>query len=288
MNYKTLQELVSLAQSEEKEFWEIVVKEEAISQNIESELVFEQMRKMYQAMKRSVDQYDPNLKSPSGMSGGDGERMRRYRMNNEPIAGNFLSKIMETAIMVAESNACMKKIVAAPTAGSCGVLPAVLLVFEAEKGFHEDRIIEALFVAAGIGQIIALNASISGAVGGCQAEIGSASAMSAGSVAYLEGGDMEDILHAATLALKNMLGLACDPVAGLVEVPCIKRNVSGAINAVVSAQMALAGIRSVIPPDEVIGAMATIGREMPVCLKETGTGGLAATKTAKIIAGSLA
>ena len=109
MNYKTLQELVSLAQSEEKEFWEIVVKEEAISQNTQSELVFEQMRKMYQAMKRSVDQYDPNLKSPSGMSGGDGERMRRYRMNNEPIAGDFLSKIMETAIMVAESNACMKK-----------------------------------------------------------------------------------------------------------------------------------------------------------------------------------
>ncbi len=287
MNYKSLQEIVNLAQSESLEFWEVIAREEAISQNVNQSQIFEQMRKMYHAMKQSITQYDSRQKSPSGMSGGDGEKMRQYRRTHQTIAGDLLSKIMETAMMVAESNACMKKIVAAPTAGSCGVLPAVLQVFEVEKGYHEDKIVEALFVAAGIGEILALNASISGAVGGCQAEIGSASAMAAGSVTYLEGGTMEDILHAATLALKNMLGLTCDPVAGLVEVPCIKRNVAGAMNAVVSAQMALAGIRSVIPPDEVIGAMASIGREMPVCLKETGTGGLAVTRTAKIIAESL-
>lgn len=287
MNYKSLQEIVTLAQNESLAFWEIIAKEEAISQNTDQKQIFEQMRKMYHAMKASIIQYDSKQKSPSGMSGGDGEKMRQYRKKHQTITGDFLSKIMETALMVAESNACMKKIVAAPTAGSCGVLPAVLHVFEEEKCYQEDKIIESLFVAAGIGEILALNASISGAVGGCQAEIGSASAMAAGSVAYLEGGSMEDILHAATLALKNMLGLTCDPVAGLVEVPCIKRNVSGAMNAVVSAQMALAGIRSVIPPDEVIGAMASIGRDMPVCLKETGTGGLAVTQTAKIIAGTL-
>ena len=287
MNYKTLQELRELAEFEEKEIWQIVMEKEAVSQGVEPSAVFEQMRKMYHAMYESMEQYDPKLKSPSKMSGGDGNKMMNYRNQGNTIVGEFLSEIMEKAIMIAESNACMKKIVAAPTAGSCGVIPAVLLTYQKQKAIPEDKLVKALFIAAGIGEVLAMNASISGAVGGCQAEIGSASAMAAGSVAFLEGGDAQCILHAATLSLKNMLGLACDPVAGLVEVPCIKRNVAGAVNAVTSAQMALAGIRSVIPADEVIGAMAAIGRDMPTCLKETGTGGLAVTKTAKIIADSL-
>ncbi len=178
-----------------------------------------------------------------------------------------------------ESNACMRRIVAAPTAGSCGVVPAVLLSLEQEKGYAREEMIKSLYVCAGIGGVIAQRASISGAAGGCQAEIGAASAMAAGGVAFLCGGSGEAICHAAALAMKNLLGLACDPVGGLVEVPCIKRNVCGAVNALTSADLAIAGIRSRIPPDEVFDAMRSIGRLLPEELRETGRGGLAATPT---------
>lgn len=186
---------------------------------------------------------------------------------------------MEKAVKMGESNACMRRIVAAPTAGSCGVLPAVLLSLETERNYPVTEMVKALYTAAGIGGIIAQRASVSGAAGGCQAEIGAASAMAAGGVAYLLGGDSEVIAHAAALAMKNLLGLACDPVAGLVEVPCVKRNVIGAVNALTSADLAVSGIRSRIPPDEVFDAMRSIGRIMPEELKETGRGGLAATPT---------
>lgn len=180
-----------------------------------------------------------------------------------------------------QANACMKRIVAAPTAGSCGVIPAVLLAYEELFKEKEKRMVEALFLSAGIGEVIAENASIAGAAGGCQAEIGSASAMAAAALVYLQGGSNEAMTHAVALALKNMLGLACDPVCGLVEVPCIKRNAAGAVNAVTAAQMALAGIQSAIPADEVVDTMRRIGNEMPVNLKETGEGGLAVTETGK-------
>ena len=174
-----------------------------------------------------------------------------------------------------ESNACMKRIVAAPTAGSCGVLPAVLLTYEEECRPGENAILKAMYVAAGIGGVIAVRSSISGAKGGCQAEIGASSAMAAGALTYLGGGDTEAILHSAAMALKNLMGLVCDPVAGLVEIPCVKRNVIGAVNALSASDMALAGIRSVIPPDEVIDAMRNVGDVMSVDLRETGRGGLA-------------
>jgi L-serine dehydratase len=174
----------------------------------------------------------------------------------------------------------MKRIVAAPTAGSCGVIPAVFLSYEEYFHIFEDRMIETMYVTAGIGAVIAENASIAGAAGGCQAEIGSAAAMAAAGLAYLQGGDNEDIVNAMAFALKNMLGLTCDPVCGLVEVPCIKRNSAGAVNAVTSAQMALAGVRSAICPDEVIDSMRRIGNALPSCLKETSEGGLAVSHTA--------
>ncbi len=189
---------------------------------------------------------------------------------------------MEKALKMGESNACMKRIVAAPTAGSCGVIPAVLLSYEKCFGVTEDECVKALLIAAGIGAVIAENASIAGAAGGCQAEIGSASAMAAAGLAYMQGADSEGCANALALALKSMLGLTCDPVCGLVEVPCIKRNVSGAVNAITAAQMTMAGIKSVIPADEVIDSMRRIGNDMPVCLKETGEGGLAITPTAKV------
>ena len=178
-----------------------------------------------------------------------------------------------------ESNACMKRIVAAPTAGSCGVIPAVFITVQEQEGYTDEQMTEAMFVAAGIGGVIAHRAFLAGAAGGCQAEIGSASSMAAGAIAYLKGADATGIAHAAAIAMKNLLGLACDPVAGLVEVPCVKRNVVGAVNALTSCDMVLAGMISKIPPDEVFDAMRAVGRAMPENVRETGTGGLAATPT---------
>ena len=179
----------------------------------------------------------------------------------------------------------MHRIVAAPTAGSCGVIPAVFLVAEKRLQLSEDTMIQAMFITAGVGAVIAENASVAGASGGCQAEIGSASAMAAAGLAYLQGGNARQIADAAAFALKNMLGLACDPVGGLVEVPCIKRNVAGAVNALTSAQLAMAGIQSVIPADEVIDAMRRIGNDMPSSIKETSLGGLAVSPTALVLTG---
>lgn len=194
-----------------------------------------------------------------------------------------MAKVIAQALQMGESNACMKRIVAAPTAGACGVLPAVLLPLYQEGKVTDQQVIEALYVSAGIGQVIASRAFIAGAAGGCQAEIGSASSMAAGALVHLRGGDSQQICQAAAMALKNLLGLVCDPVAGLVEVPCVKRNVIGAVNALSCADMALAGITSRIPPDQVIDAMKEIGESMHVSLRETGEGGVANTPAAKAI-----
>ena len=287
MGFQYLQQIVDLAKEQQKEFWEIILEEDCKERNVSKEESMKTMHSMYLAMKKADASYDPELHSASGMVGGDGAKLEAYRLEGKSLFGEFLSEIMEKAVKMGESNACMKRIVAAPTAGSCGVLPAVLLTYEAQKHVSEETVIKALYVAAGIGEVIAESASIAGAEGGCQAEIGSASSMSAGAVAFLEGGDAQTIIHASALALKNMLGLTCDPVAGLVEVPCVKRNVSGAVNAIVSAQMALAGIRSVIPPDEVIDSMRRIGKLLPACLRETGGEGLATTPTAQKITKAL-
>lgn len=284
MSFEKLHEIADCALERHIPFWKVILEDDCTERNVSAEESFETMRRMYRAMKEADEAYDAELRSASGMAGGDGAKLEQFRMQGSHLVGDYLSEVMEKAVKMAESNACMRRIVAAPTAGSCGVIPAVLLTYEKQKGTEEDRMVEALFVAAGIGEAIAASASIAGAEGGCQAEIGSASAMAAGSVTYLENGGEEDIVHAAALALKNMLGLTCDPVAGLVEVPCIKRNVSGAVNAVTSAQMALAGIRSVIPPDEVIDSMRRIGKLLPACLRETSQEGLATTPTGQQVA----
>lgn len=278
-------------------FYEAILHEEARDSLTDEQSIFDKMTSMYRVMKAADSDYDEKLKSHSGLSGGNGAKMQKYaddfsaERNKEALCGEFGSHVMATAIKMAESNACMKRIVASPTAGSCGVVPAVLINYEnfyeksddfiSDNGGKrtEKRMTEALLVAAGIGNVIAQRASISGAAGGCQAEIGTSSAMAAGALAYLRGGD-EYISDAAALALKNMLGLACDPVAGLVEVPCVKRNASGAMNALCAADMALAGIKSFISADEVFDAMREIGELMSRELKETGKGGLAVTPTA--------
>ena len=184
---------------------------------------------------------------------------------------------------MAESNACMRRIVAAPTAGACGVLPAVLLPLQKDKDLTQRQILEAFYVASGVGIVIAHNACISGASGGCQAEIGTASAMAAAALVSLKGGSSEMIAQAVAIALSNLMGLVCDPVAGLVEVPCVKRNVIGAMNAISAADMALAGIECIVPVDEVIEAMGDVGRQMPLQFRETALGGLADTPTGRAV-----
>lgn len=280
--YHTLQELQDLAVQQKKEIWQIVQQEDMDASERTQEQSYEKMHQMYEAMKYADTSYNGNLRSASGRAGGDGEKLHEYNASGKNICGAFIGLVMEKAIKMGESNACMRRIVAAPTAGSCGVLPAVLLSYEEQFATTEEQMVQALYVAAGIGKVIAENAFIAGAAGGCQAEIGSAAAMSAGALAYLQGADPQTVMHAAALSLKNMLGLACDPVGGLVEVPCIKRNSYGAVNAVTSAQLALAGIRSAITPDDVIDSMRRIGNQMPTCLKETSEGGLATSASAEV------
>lgn len=277
--YQSFQEIITIEKNTGKSFWEIVRDDDCKEMEITPDEAFRRMRDMYEAMRDADASYDPSLSSPSGLVGKDGAKLAAARQAGDMLCGPFLGLVMEKAVKMGESNACMKRIVAAPTAGSCGVLPAVFLSLEQEKGFSAEQMAKALYVSAGIGGIIAQRASVSGAAGGCQAEIGAASAMAAGGVAFLLGGDGETISHAAALAMKNLLGLACDPVAGLVEVPCVKRNVIGAVNALTSADLAHAGIRSRIPPDEVFDAMRSIGRLLPDDLRETGKGGLAVTPT---------
>ena len=281
--YKSLEEIVKIERESGKPFWKIVQEDDCRERGVEAGQAFEEMRGMYLAMQEADRSYDGTLKSASGLVGTDGEKMRLAREKEMLLCGSFIGKVMEKALKMGESNACMKRIVAAPTAGSCGVVPAVFLTLQEERGFSENQMVEALYVAAGIGGVIASRAFLAGAAGGCQAEIGSASAMAAGGAAYLMGAGAEQIAHAAALALKNLLGLACDPVAGLVEVPCVKRNVMGAVNALTSADMVAAGITSRIPPDEVIDAMRSIGRSMNEDIRETGKGGLAGTPTGAAI-----
>lgn len=283
IEYHSIQNILDLCKEQDKKIWEVVLQADMDESGASGEQVFEKMRFMYRAMQEADQSYEANLKSQSGMVGGDGEKMRQYNATGKNLCSEYSSLAMEKALKMGESNACMKRIVAAPTAGSRGVIPAVLLSYEENKNAEEDELVKALFVASGIGKVVAENASIAGAFGGCQAEIGTASSMAAGALAYLQGADNEQIMQAATFALKNMLGLACDPVGGLVEVPCVKRNVAGVVNAISSAQLALAGITSVIAPDDTIDSMRRIGNDLPSCLKETSKGGLAVTESAKRI-----
>ena len=288
MSFARLKEITDISNEEKIPFWEVVLRDDMKERNVSREVSFQTMDGMLTAMEEADRSYSPELKSASGLAGGDGAKLEAAHHENSELVGDFIAEVMERAVKMGESNACMKRIVAMPTAGSCGVIPAVIITYMKQKNVDRHRIVEALYVAGGIGEVIAASASIAGAEGGCQAEIGSASAMAAGAIAYLEGGDNEEIVNASALALKNMLGLTCDPVAGLVEVPCIKRNVSGAVNAVVSSRMAMSGIRSAIEPDEVIDSMRRIGKLMPACLRETGEDGLASTKSGIAIANKIA
>ena len=283
MSFRSLEEILERNKESGKEFWEIIIEDDMEERMVTRQESWSRMGQLYLAMKNADSAYDKSLTSASGLVGGDGDKMDQAMVAGKVLGGPFLGEVIAKALKMGESNACMKKIVAAPTAGSCGVIPAVLLTYEEKYHADSDQMLKAMYVASGIGEVIAARASLSGAAGGCQAEVGSASAMAAGALTYLNGGDCDSIAHAAAMALKNLLGLVCDTVGGLVEVPCVKRNVVGAVNAIASADMAVAGIISRIPPDEVIDAMRDIGEALPRSLRETGEGGLAATPTGKVI-----
>ena len=279
----SMKEIFERSARENIPFWEIVLQYDMEERQVSRQASMAKMLLTWQAIQDAADSYTGTQRSVSGLVGGDGLKMRLYARRGESIGGEFMDEVIVQAISMAESNACMRRIVASPTAGSCGVVPAVLLPLCEREHYTQHELLEALYVASGIGAVIAYRASISGAAGGCQAEIGTASAMAAGALVSLRGGTNEQIGHAVAMALKNLMGLVCDPVAGLVEVPCVKRNVIGAVNAISAADMALAGIESRIPVDEVIDAMGEVGRRMPVEFRETALGGLAATPTGKAV-----
>ena len=280
LQYNSVEELVYAAESCKKKISEIVLAEQAQTTEQPQERLFSDMKKRFHVMKQSVKEgMAPDVRSSSGLSGGSAAKMKSAVEQGRNHFGSLFGNAMAMALAVAESNSCMGRIVAAPTAGSCGLLPAALISVMEDKSLPEDEVVMSMFTASAIGMVIAKNASIAGAEGGCQAEVGTASAMAAGALTELLGGTPSMVCHSCAIALKNILGLVCDPVAGLVEVPCVKRNAMGVANAFTACELACAGITSVIPTEEVIQAMNQIGKEMNSSLKETAEGGLAATPT---------
>ncbi|WP_066717165.1 L-serine ammonia-lyase, iron-sulfur-dependent, subunit alpha [Clostridium sp. Marseille-P299] len=283
MSFNSVESILKVCKKENIHFAQAIRKDDCEERGVDEKDSKEKMKLLWQAMLEATASYDKESLSASGLVGKEGGLMEEYRTREESLCGDFVSKVISRALQMGGSNACMKRIVAAPTAGACGVLPAVLTSLYEDKNLEIEQMLDALYVSAGMGQVIASRAFISGAAGGCQAEIGSASAMAAAALVSLKGGDNEQIANASAMALKNLLGLVCDPVGGLVEVPCVKRNVIGAVNALAAADMALAGIKSAIPVDQVIDAMRSVGESMDASLRETGFGGLAATPKAREI-----
>lgn len=282
--YDTISELVAEAEKQGKKISELVLEDQTAACETTKEEMYKRMFKSFRIMQTSVDDgLEEDTRSVSGLTGVSAWKMKQQVDAGKNICGHLFGQAMTMALAVSETNACMGKIVAAPTAGSCGILPAVLISVMNEKDIPAEDVVMSLFTASALGLVIANKASIAGAEGGCQAECGSASAMAAGALVEMCGGTPQMVADACAIAIKNILGLVCDPVAGLVEIPCIKRNAMGTANAFTAAELALAGITSAIPVDEVIWAMKKVGDSMAVTLKETGEGGLAATPTGKAL-----
>ncbi|HHY60288.1 MAG TPA: L-serine ammonia-lyase, iron-sulfur-dependent, subunit alpha [Clostridia bacterium] len=284
MHFGSVKELIKEAKSRGTKISTVVIELEAEASGRSREDLWQQMSAHWSVMEAAMERgLKEKIRSKSGLTGGDAYRLYQVEDKSQFVSGRPMMEAVARAIAVAEINAAMGKIVAAPTAGSCGVLPAVLHTVAQQREKRREDIIAALFTAAGVGTVIGGKAFISGAAGGCQAEVGTASCMAAVAGVELAGGDPEQAGHAGAIALKNVLGLVCDPVAGLVEVPCIKRNAMGTANALIAVDMALAGVKSVIPLDDVISAMREVGLSLPVSLKETAQGGLANTPCARAL-----
>lgn len=277
----TFNQLLLVCGQKQERIYQIFEKEEAFLLDISVEQVREKVKKTLDAMKEAIKAgLKSNEKSISNQCGDDCEKLRNRFSNHPALFGKLFEKITAYAFATIEENLRMGKIVACPTAGSCAIVPSVLVAISEEKHIPEKEQINALITAGVIGSIISNKVALAGAVAGCQAECGVAAAMAAGALVQILGGSEKQIVHATALALKNVLGLTCDPVAGLVEIPCVKRNAFLAIHAVTAAELALAGIQSKIPPDEVVDAMAQTGQLMSPLLKECSQAGLAKTKTA--------
>ena len=283
MAYESVRALLNACKSEGQPLYAVILQSDLAESGLSEEVSRAEMRRLWQVMVATSDGYRATDRSASGFAGGDAAKVEAAAAAGALYGGGYYAAVIAEALKTAECNACMKRIVAAPTAGSCGVLPAVLLPLWRSGAADEEAICQALYVAAGFGQIVAARATLAGAEGGCQAEVGAASAMAAAALVDLKGGTAEACAEAFAMALTNLEGLVCDPVAGLVELPCIKRNVIGAVNAVSAADMALAGVVGHIPADEVIDAMAEVGAAMSRDLRETGIGGLAGTPTGQAI-----
>lgn len=279
LEYKSIAELVEAAKSAGKKISEVVLSDQAEQLELGREELYRRMDERLSVMEDSVRAgMNPELRSTSGLTGGDAAKMFDYASHGG-ICGGFVNRAIARALAVSENNAAMGKIVAAPTAGSCGILPGTVVSLLSEERCSREDAVMSMFTAGAFGMVIASKATIAGAEGGCQAECGSASAMAAAALVEIMGGAPEQCADACAMAIKNQLGLVCDPVAGLVEIPCIKRNVSGVAIAFSSAEMALAGVESKIPVDECIDAMREVGCSIPNALRETAKGGLAATPT---------
>lgn len=285
--YRSCEELLRLTKNK-KPIWKVVLENEAALAECGESAVLERLSARWEIMQASAKSaLEKPLPTALGLISGVSAPQYRYAQEKGGLCGASLNRVMAYALSCSETNAAMGRICAAPTAGSCGVLPAVLLGLSEKLSLSKEEILHGLLTASGVGAIITRNATVSGAEGGCQAECGAAGAMAAAAAVELSGGEPQQALDASSFALMNCMGLVCDPVAGLVQLPCAQRNASQAMNALLSADLALAGMRCPIPPDEVIGAMLAVGRLLPGALRETAQGGLAATETARRLAQEL-
>ena len=283
--YQSVKDLVRTAEIQQKALSELVIEAECHESGSNRKEVWQRMRSNLLTMRAAIKQGENELgvRSKTGLTGGEAIKLKKYRAKGKTLSGDVMMAAVENAIATNEVNAAMGVICATPTAGSSGTLPGALFMLEQRLGLSEDQMIRFLFTAGGLGLIIANHAGIAGATGGCQEEVGSASAMAAAAAVEAAAGSPEQSSQALAIALSNLLGLVCDPIAGLVEIPCVKRNAIGAGNALIAADMALAGCTSMIPADECISALDKVGRSMSVDLRETGLGGLAGTPTGQAI-----
>lgn len=280
MDFRSLGPVIEQASREERPLWSYVLSHEVATSGRSSEEIMAGLKKALEVMRTAIAQgVERTEPSFSGLTGQESYKVQRFHQQRSSVLGGVAAKALTWGLAVAQINAAMGKVVAAPTAGSCGIIPGAMLAIADEHHLDDEALCHGLLTSAGIGMVVAQRASIAGASGGCQAECGSAAAMAAGAIVEMLGGGPEAVGHAVALALKSIMGLVCDPVAGLVEIPCVKRNGFGAVNALVAAEMALSGVESAIPVDEVIDAMAEVGDRMPPEYKETAKGGLAVTPT---------
>ena len=281
--FSSVKELVALAESQNKPISEIMIEQEILITKRTREDIIAQMDNNLKVMEDAVEKGLQGVHSTSGLTGGDAVLIQKYMESGKSLSGDVVLDAVSKAVATNEVNAAMGMICATPTAGAAGIVPGTLFAVKNKLNPTREQMINYLFTSGAFGFVVANNASISGAAGGCQAETGSAGSMAAAAIVEMAGGTPQQSAEAFSIVMKNMLGLVCDPVAGLVEVPCVKRNAMGAAKALVGADMALAGVVSRIPTDEVIEAMHRIGQSMPSALRETARGGLAATPTGKAL-----